>query len=111
MPSRLLPWFLILLCTCARPPLRPARQGELWVDGAAPGGDGTRERPLRSLAEALARPGPQLVHLASGRYEGPFLLPEGTRLVGAGPTTVLTVASGAGAGVVETRGEASLEAL
>ncbi|RKG90818.1 hypothetical protein D7V97_42070, partial [Corallococcus sp. CA053C] len=74
------------------------------------GGDGTREHPLRSLTEALSRPGPLLVHLASGRYEGPFLLPEGTRLMGAGPQTVLTVA-GAGAGVVETRGEASLEAL
>ncbi|RKH52064.1 DUF1565 domain-containing protein, partial [Corallococcus llansteffanensis] len=83
---------------------------ELWVDGAVTGGDGTRERPLRSLSEALTRPGSLLVHLAPGRYEGPFLLPEGASLVGAGPTSVLTVA-GAGPGVVETQGEASLEAL
>ncbi|RKG96397.1 DUF1565 domain-containing protein, partial [Corallococcus carmarthensis] len=84
--------------------------GELWVDGAAAGGDGTRERPLRSLEEALARPGPKLVHLASGRYEGPIRLPEGTRLVGNGPATVLA-ATDPSAPVIETPGDTSLEAL
>ncbi|TSC33831.1 hypothetical protein [Corallococcus sp. Z5C101001] len=110
MPSRLLPWLLVLLCACSRPSLgRPAR-GELWVDGASAGGDGTRERPLRSLSEALARPGPLLVHLASGRYEGPFRLLSGTRLVGQGSSTVLR-ASDPGAAVVGARGEVGLEAL
>ncbi|RKH89564.1 hypothetical protein D7Y13_40555, partial [Corallococcus praedator] len=110
MPSRLLPWFLVLVCACARPALKPAVPGELWVDAAVAGGDGTRERPLRSLSEALARPGPLLVHLAPGRYEGPFRLPGGIRLVGAGPFTVLTAPNPA-TGVVEAGGEASLESL
>ncbi|RKH58040.1 hypothetical protein D7W81_29935, partial [Corallococcus aberystwythensis] len=103
MPTRLLPWLLALLCACSRPPLRPTSAGELWVDAAAAGGDGTRERPLRSLEEALARPGPKRVHLASGRYEGPLRLSAGTRLVGEGPSTVLA-ATDPGATVVEAPG-------
>ncbi|TQF10464.1 hypothetical protein FJV41_39395 [Myxococcus llanfairpwllgwyngyllgogerychwyrndrobwllllantysiliogogogochensis] len=65
---------------------------EVWVDAAwwRPG-DGSRERPLRSLAEALARPGPLTVHLAAGAYRGPFTLPEDVRLEGEGPGTVLLV--------------------
>ncbi|MCP3138874.1 hypothetical protein [Pyxidicoccus xibeiensis] len=64
----------------------------VWVDAAwwRPG-DGSRERPLRSLAEALTRPGPLTVHLAMGTYTGPFSLPEGVRLEGQGPTSVLDV--------------------
>lgn len=58
----------------------------MWVDAA--GG--------RSLAEALARPGPLTVHLAAGLYVGPFTLPEGVRLEGAGPATVLHVPGGEG---------------
>ncbi|GMU00866.1 hypothetical protein KH5H1_49860 [Corallococcus caeni] len=110
MSIRLLPWLLALLCACSRPTLRPDATGELWVDGEAVGGDGTRARPLRSLAEALNRPGPLLVHLASGRYEGPVRLPEGTRLQGNGPSTILAV-TGSGATVVEARGDTALEAL
>ncbi|RYZ39593.1 MAG: hypothetical protein EOO71_19565, partial [Myxococcaceae bacterium] len=110
MPSRLLPWFLVLVCSCSRPTLKPTVPGELWVDAAVAGGDGTRESPLRSLSEALSRPGPLLVHLATGRYEGPFRLPAGTRLVGQGPATVLT-APDPGTGVVEAGSEASLESL
>lgn len=110
VPSRLLPWLLVLLSACSRPSLGPPGRGELWVDGASAGGDGTRERPLRSLSEALARPGPLLVHLASGRYEGPFRLLPGTRLVGEGASTVLT-ARDPGVAVVGARGEALLGAL
>ncbi|RKG82347.1 hypothetical protein D7W79_02900 [Corallococcus exercitus] len=110
MSTRLLPWLLALLCACSRPTLRPDATGELWVDGAAVAGDGTRERPLRALAEALNRPGPLLVHLASGRYEGPVRLPEGTRLKGQGPSTILAVTE-PGATVVEARGATALEAL
>ncbi|RUO90432.1 hypothetical protein D7Y11_25160 [Corallococcus sp. AB018] len=109
MPTRLLPWLLVLMCACSRPSPRPQATGELWVDGAASGGDGTRERPLRSLIEALARPGPKHVHLASGRYEGPFRLPEGTRLTGEGPSTIL--AAGPGTPVVEAPGDTALESL
>ncbi|WP_375756857.1 hypothetical protein [Corallococcus exercitus] len=110
MLTRLLPWLLTLLCACSRPTLRPEATGELWVDGAAGGGDGTRARPLRSLTEALKRPGPLLVHLAAGRYEGPVRLPEGTRLKGEGPSTILAVTE-AGATVVEAGRDTALEAL
>ncbi|WP_255203885.1 hypothetical protein, partial [Myxococcus sp. AM011] len=67
-------------------------RAEVWVDAAwwRPG-DGARERPLRSLAEALARPGPLTVHLAAGEYRGPFTLPADVRLEGEGPATVLLV--------------------
>nr|WP_128795162.1 hypothetical protein [Corallococcus coralloides] len=110
MPTRLLPWLLVLLCTCSRPSPRPQAAGELWVDRAASNGDGTRERPLRSLADALARPGPKRVHLAAGRYEGPFRLPEGTRLVGEGSSTIL-IAADPGPPVVEASGDTALESL
>lgn len=74
------------------PPGREQVRVEVWVDAAwwRPG-DGSRERPLRSLAEALARPGPLTVHLAAGAYRGPFTLPEDVRLEGEGPGTVLLV--------------------
>ncbi|WP_269744447.1 right-handed parallel beta-helix repeat-containing protein [Stigmatella aurantiaca] len=53
------------------------------------GGDGSRERPFRTLAEALAiRPLPT-VYVASGVYPGPVSLPPGAHLVGEGPGTVL----------------------
>ncbi len=112
VPTRLLPWLLILLCACSRPTPRPRPQAavELWVDGAASGGDGTRERPLRTLTEALARPGPKRVHLASGRYEGPIRLLEGTRLVGEGPSTVLA-ATGPDMTVVDASRGTTLESL
>lgn len=44
--------------------------GDLWVDSnAPPGGDGSRERPLNDLGEALARPGD--LALRAGRYRWP----------------------------------------
>jgi hypothetical protein len=89
------------------PPTAPA---EVWVDGARrESGDGSRERPLRTLGEALAlRPVPT-VHLAPGLYAGPFALPQGARLVGTGPTTVL---HGEGGGpVARAEAGATLERL
>ncbi len=97
-----LPLLILLLGACragglihAPPPPRPTSEvprTHMWVDAAwwRPG-DGTRERPLRSLAEALARPGPLTVHVAPGLYAGPFTLPQGVRVEGAGPSTVLHV--------------------
>ncbi|WP_223642801.1 DUF1565 domain-containing protein [Corallococcus sp. EGB] len=112
MSTRLLPWLLVLLCACSRPTSRPQPQAaaELWVDGAASNGDGTRERPLRTLTEALARPGPKRVHLAAGRYEGPVQLSEGTRLMGEGPGTVLA-GTGPGMTVVDASRDTAVEAL
>ncbi len=81
---------------------------ELWVDAAvAPGGDGSRPRPLRRLQDALVVPAPsRRVHLAAGLYTGPFVATDGTQLVG-GSAAVLTAA--AGVTVLEARGTVSLE--
>ncbi|WP_239989393.1 hypothetical protein [Corallococcus macrosporus] len=68
----------------------PGASTVIWVDAAREGpGDGSRDRPLQSLGEALARPGPLTVRLAPGRYEGPFVLPPGARLEGLGTGVVL----------------------
>ncbi|MEW6430628.1 MAG: hypothetical protein AB1730_03890 [Myxococcota bacterium] len=63
----------------ATAPERP----QLWVDASSrPGGDGSRERPLKQIPAAL----PERVdlHLVSGLYEGPFALPVGARVEGHG---------------------------
>ncbi|WXH28132.1 hypothetical protein WA016_02075 [Myxococcus stipitatus] len=61
------------------------------MDAAAErGGDGTRQRPLRSLGEALARPGPLTVYLVTGEYRGPFEVSSEVRLEGQGDATVLS---------------------
>jgi hypothetical protein len=75
-------------------PVSPAGPAEVWVDGAGRGaGDGSRARPFASLSEVLARGSgggaPVRVHLAPGRYSGPFILPAGLELVGAGVGSVL----------------------
>jgi hypothetical protein len=101
---------LLLLCACPRPPPAVIATAELWVDGAASGGDGTRGRPLRSLEDALGRPGTRLVHLAEGRYPGPLRLAPGMKVVGAGPGTILT-ASSPDAAVVVAPGDNALESL
>lgn len=72
----------------------PGEPAEAWVDGTRSGaGDGSWARPFASLSEALARmPGggtPVRVHLAPGRYPGPFVLPARLELVGAGEGSVL----------------------
>ncbi|WP_240359030.1 hypothetical protein [Pyxidicoccus trucidator] len=90
---------ILVLCTCQRAAPRDApppggTRTHLWVDAAESGpglGDGSQARPLRSLAEALARPGPLTVHLGPGTYPGPFTLPEGVRLEGNGADSVLAV--------------------
>jgi len=90
-----LPLILLLSCASRNPPLRedpPPACGRtlIWVDPAGEGpGDGSRARPLNSLTEALARPGPLTVRLAPGRYVGPFMLPPGACLEGGGAGVVL----------------------
>ena len=61
----------------------------VWVDGARrEPGDGSRGRPFTRVEEALRHVGtggsPFRVHLAPGRYPGPFVLPPGLELVGEG---------------------------
>jgi hypothetical protein len=88
---------ILALCTCQRAAPREAlppggTRTHVWVVAGRPvPGDGTRERPLHSLAEALARPGPLTVHLGGGTYLGPFTLPEGVRVEGLGSDSVLSV--------------------
>ena len=82
----------------------------MWVDGQGEeGGDGSRGRPLRRLAPALAMSAPhRLVHLAPGLYSGPFVAPDGTELVG-GSAAVLTAP--AGVRVLEAHGAVRLTRL
>lgn len=55
----------------------------LWVDAAArPGGDGSRERPLKRVPTEL--PERVVLHLSTGLYEGPFTFPAGARVEGHG---------------------------
>ncbi|WP_052518018.1 hypothetical protein [Archangium violaceum] len=75
-------------------PVSPAGPTEVWVDGVwREAGDGSRARPFTSLHEVLARGlgggTPVRVHLAPGRYAGPFVLPAGVELMGAGEGSVL----------------------
>ncbi len=70
-------------------PGEPPASAEVWVDGTrGEGGDGSRARPFATLAQALihagAAPGTLRVHLAPGRYTGPFVLRAGLELVGEG---------------------------
>jgi len=93
IPRPLVPVLLVIAAcrpSSLPPPSPPPPGAEVWVDGARrEGGDGTRERPFRSLAEGLAvRPAPT-VHIAPGLYAGPFLLPADAHLVGVGESTVL----------------------
>jgi hypothetical protein len=93
---------LLYLAACRAPTPAPPPQAlpapvsGVWVNGTQKGvGDGSRERPFRTLAEALAvRPLPT-VYVASGLYAGRVELPPGGRLVGEGPGTVLRGEGGA----------------
>jgi len=107
---------ILALCTCQRAAPREAlppggTRTHVWVVAGRPvPGDGTRERPLHSLAEALARPGPLTVHLGGGTYLGPFTLPEGVRVEGLGSDSVLSV-EGADAPVLRAGRDAELVKL
>ncbi len=62
----------------------PADRPVRYVDPSVTGGDGTRERPLASIAEALIDPPPRLViALSRGRHVGAFELPAGVLVRGA----------------------------
>lgn len=83
-------WALVTalwLCACVRAapaPIAPApERPSLWVDAAArPGGDGSRERPLKRVPAEL--PERVALHLSTGLYEGPFAFPAGARVEGRG---------------------------
>ena len=84
---------------------------ERWVDASTPeGGDGSSPRPFKRLGDALA-PG-ALVHLRSGLYAGPWVLPAGVRLIGhgevvlfgEGETTVVTAPAGASLEALSVQG-------
>lgn len=129
---------VVLLGACAHPPVTAVRGAppeapaaalrlELRVDpAAAPGAKDT----FRALEDALAQLSGRAarIHLAAGRYKGPFTVPDGVHLVGEGATVLyvdegpvvlscagavrlerLTVQGGATG--VEVRGSAELEAV
>ncbi|WP_254036989.1 hypothetical protein [Myxococcus guangdongensis] len=120
---------MILVLGACRSPVPPAQapavvprpevgRTEHWVDAAVQGrGEGTREKPWSSLSDALGHPGTLTVHLAAGEYRGSFTLPEGVRLEGKGPATVLvaegpeTVVLRADGSEVESAGKAPSTAL
>lgn len=71
----------------------PAVAGAVHVDAAAPeGGDGSVERPFRTVAAAVAvTPPAGTVAVAEGRYEESVVLEEGRALVGVCPAKVTLV--------------------
>ena len=101
--------FALALTACVRAPdpVRPAEvhRVEVWVDAfSPPDGDGTKERPFKTLRNI---PAGALVHLRSGLYAGPFVLERGVTLSGTGEV-VLTGEAGQ---TVVTATDASLEGL
>ncbi len=115
---RLRPLLLVLLviAACRMPSSSPGvpapspAGAEVWVDGTRrESGDGSRERPFRTLGEGLAVHPPPTVHVAPGLYPGPFVLPGGARLVGVGASTVLYVEGREP--VIRTEAGATLEQL
>lgn len=106
--------WLGVMAGCAHPQAAPSAgpaERVRYVDArAAEGGDGSRARPFRSLAEALAEAGRGerlTVELASGVYEGPFELAGEVRLVGRGAV----VLHAEGPFAVSAAGRVSLERL
>lgn len=113
--------FGLLLLACVK---APATTGEpevhrpaVWVDAfSAAGGDGSSERPLKTLP-AVLRAG-ETVKVRSGLYPGPFVLEPGARLEGVGEVvltgegdeTVVTAQQAALAGVAIQGGGVGLEA-
>lgn len=71
---------------------------QLWVNAASTSsGDGSEQRPFKTLAEALARSGEGSIriHLAAGLYAGPFRTVGPVQIVG-GPSSVLFAEGSAG---------------
>ena len=69
----------------------PAAALQLWVNASSTSsGDGSAQRPFKTLAEALARSGEGSIriHLAAGLYAGPFRTVGPVQIVG-GPSSVL----------------------
>lgn len=96
-------------CVRTPEPLPPSEvhRPEFWVDGfSAPGGDGSKEHPLRTVPQPL--PPRSLVHLRTGVYAGALHLEGGVTLEGTGEV-VLT--GGDGAEVVVTARDAELVGL
>lgn len=77
-------------------------------DDAAPGGDGRRATPFRTIAEAL--PGAQTIALARGSYAGPLVLPARVALIGACPSETVLRGSSA-APVLTLSGSATIAGL
>lgn len=92
------------------PPAAGAPVPERWVDASAPpGGDGSREHPLRDLRALAVQPGPRRIHLRTGLYAGPFQVGPGTSLEGDGE--VVLHADGDVPAVVTLHPGASLRGL
>ncbi|MFT3706316.1 MAG: right-handed parallel beta-helix repeat-containing protein [Archangium sp.] len=86
-----------VVCGCATPqkvitePVADAPRPAVWVDSfAAPGGDGSSERPWKNVPSSL--PPRAVLHLRSGVYTGPFVF-EAVRVEGHGEV-VLTAEAG-----------------
>jgi hypothetical protein len=97
------------LCAClgaAPPPVI-----ELWVDASsAPNGNGTAQRPFKTLAAGLAEAGQSgaRIHLAAGLYRGPFHPADSTLLEGSGAAVLFAEGSEI---VIEPRGKLELANL
>ncbi len=88
-------------------PLAPRVAIERWVDASAlEGGNGEPRSPFKRLNDALAPDA--LIHLRSGLYAGPWVLPPGIVLVGHGEVVLHSEGETT---VVTAPASASLEAL
>lgn len=98
-------WFLATAVgswlTAAEPPVSkdgfvsPAAT-ELWVDASsASDGDGTAQRPFKSLDGALRRANASAahIHLAAGLYQGPFIFGPSAQLEGSGAAVLFAEGS------------------
>ncbi len=81
---------------------------EVWVDASALGeGNGSIDRPFKTLSAALTRAGDAAVriHLAPGLYRGPFRPPPAAQIDGKGTAVLFLDGSGA---VLTPRGSLAL---
>lgn len=102
---------LLLAAACARPPptkidAAPVQRAEIWVDAfSTTGGDGTLQRPLKTLPSPI--PPDTTVQVRAGLYAGPFFVPEGAVIAGHGEV----VLTSEGRGVTVTATGATLKGL